>query len=738
MKEPSTLRELDERQPVPRVPDHELIRCIGRGSYGEVWLARNTLGTMRAVKVVFRGNFEEDRPYEREYMGIRKYEPVSRSHDGLVDILQVGRNDAEGYFYYVMELADPLSATARPRTAALESDDVQDYSPLTLRALQKQRGRLPAGEVVGVGLALAEALEQLHRSGLIHRDIKPANIIFVGGVAKLADIGLVTDASEPGTYVGTEGFIPPEGPNSPQADLYSLGKVLYEIGMGRDRLDFPEPPTELKELPDRPQLLELNSVLLKACQPERRQRYASAAEMRADLLLIQRGRSVREKRSSERRLRWSVAAGIGLVGLTLGALGIERMLDREAKALQGQSGNIHPSLAGRITPRDASWPGELIDLSAAYTAPLTERWYPGPVENTLSSLPRGRQAFGHTSFDVRGLVQLSGGEISSYGADLYPVRVRDIWVERWVDRLHFLHGTVSEVVNGLTIGSYRIYYATGRSLDVPLIYGENIEALWQPRERARQPSRGTVAWRGQNPATEPRELELRLYQFTWENPWPKEEVVAIDFTSAMTHAAPFLAALTVDDAILAEGEKVGAVNLVEVLQEAAPGFREIEPLTGTAPFAWSNWAANVNPIEVGGRFYDGFRFTLPAGANHDLVWAFAPQKNPFHGWFILPLTGGLKVGFEDWYHVTALARDGEAAGADFVVQFLDGKKLQPGCEYFIWFGSDSEWPVELQVAMRLVPARTVNPNQPADLVVALGIPAGELQFHRHYCLGAIR
>jgi len=162
-------------------------------------------------------------------------------------------------------------------------------------------------------------------------------------------------------------------------------------------------------------------------------------------------------------------------------------------------------------------------------------------------------------------------------------------------------------------------------------------------------------------------------------------------------------------------------------------------LTDPTPFAWSNWLANTKPIEAGGRFYDGFRFTLPAGANHDLVWAFAPQKNPFHGWFILPMTGGLKVGFEDWYHVTALARAGEAATDDFVVQFLDGKKLQPGREYFIWFGSDSAWPVELQVAVRFVPARTANPNQPADLIGALGVPMdGETQFHRHYCLGAIR
>ena len=93
----------------PAVADHTLLRRIGVGSYGEVWLARNVLGTLRAVKLVFRHAFDSERPYEREFSGILKFEPVSRTHPGFVDILQVGRNDPAGYFYYVMELADDAS-----------------------------------------------------------------------------------------------------------------------------------------------------------------------------------------------------------------------------------------------------------------------------------------------------------------------------------------------------------------------------------------------------------------------------------------------------------------------------------------------------------------------------------------------------------------------------------------------------------------------------------------------------
>src|SRR5437870_6393621 len=119
---------LTHRPTPPSVPDHELLRCIGRGSYGEVWLARNVMGSYRAVKVVYRRAFEHDRPFEREFEGIRKFEPVSRTHESQVDILHVGRNDAAGYFYYVMELADdagedPKSECRNPKENRMPNDE---------------------------------------------------------------------------------------------------------------------------------------------------------------------------------------------------------------------------------------------------------------------------------------------------------------------------------------------------------------------------------------------------------------------------------------------------------------------------------------------------------------------------------------------------------------------------------------------------------------------------------------
>src|SRR5262245_6882112 len=97
-------------QPVPVVPDYALLRKVGVGSYGEVWLARSATGLLRAVKIVRRSSFEEDRPYEREFAGLKRFEPVSHARENQLDILHVGRNDDAGFFYYVMELADDVNA----------------------------------------------------------------------------------------------------------------------------------------------------------------------------------------------------------------------------------------------------------------------------------------------------------------------------------------------------------------------------------------------------------------------------------------------------------------------------------------------------------------------------------------------------------------------------------------------------------------------------------------------------
>lgn len=312
--------------PTPRIPDYELIRLIGGGSYGDVWLARGITGAFRAVKIVWRDRFSDPRPFAREFEGITRFAAVSLREPSQLALLHAGRDDALGMFYYVMELADDAE---RGRAV-----DPGSYRPLTLREVHATRGRLPAAEVVALGAALARALASLHAAGLVHRDVKPSNVIFVGGVPKLADVGLVTAAStEQVTFVGTEGFVPPEGPGAPAADVFSLGKLLYELATGLDRNDFPRLPPALDTWPDRKAFLELNEVLLRACEGDARRRFAEAGALLDELLLLQAGKSVRRLRNAERRLARAlrIAAALAVIAIVAGAgaWGERQRADRE-------------------------------------------------------------------------------------------------------------------------------------------------------------------------------------------------------------------------------------------------------------------------------------------------------------------------------------------------------------------------------------------------------------------------
>src|SRR6266446_8434316 len=155
------------------VPDYELLRRIGKGAYGEVWIARSkATSVLRAAKIVWRHTFDDDRPFQREFEGIQKFEDISRGHPSQLALFHIGRNEAAGYFYYVLELADDLNAEcgvqsaestltrpsdtlSHPRGEARGEGTPHSYAPHTLRA-ELEHGRLPGTRVLEIGLALTE------------------------------------------------------------------------------------------------------------------------------------------------------------------------------------------------------------------------------------------------------------------------------------------------------------------------------------------------------------------------------------------------------------------------------------------------------------------------------------------------------------------------------------------------------------------------------------------------------
>jgi serine/threonine protein kinase len=278
------------------VPDHEVLIFIGSGTFGQVWLARNTvLGAYRAVKVVWRDALLEKRHYERELEGIRHFEPISRSHPNLVAILQVGPSEPGDYFYYVMELADAVehrsestvddseNKDASNGTTSLVGAEFASYEARTLSSELRERGRLPMKEVCDLGLALIGGLGRLHQHNLVHRDIKPSNIIYIEGIPKIADIGLVTAIADRPILEGTVGYMPALGHGTPGGDLYSLGRVLYRAISGNEVDAFPELPGDVAKDCNLNCLRRFNDVLVKACDEEPAARFTSAQAMFARL-----------------------------------------------------------------------------------------------------------------------------------------------------------------------------------------------------------------------------------------------------------------------------------------------------------------------------------------------------------------------------------------------------------------------------------------------------------------------
>ena len=249
------------------VPDFNLIKLIGRGGFGTVWVARNEhTREHKAVKIV-PATGERAHHAEIEVRGIVEYKRRVEGHPGFIPIDHVGRiRDA---YYIVMPLADCATGTAEIR-------DPHDYEPLSLRLFLERKGHVSAREALDIVGVLLRSLGHLHEQGATHYDVKPDNVMRWRGTWCLGDHGLMgAQHTAPGG--STPPYAPPEGPGDRISDLYALGKILFELMTGENVRRFDELAGELSSLrPEDPTWVAAAAIVNRACHTDPDRRYRTA------------------------------------------------------------------------------------------------------------------------------------------------------------------------------------------------------------------------------------------------------------------------------------------------------------------------------------------------------------------------------------------------------------------------------------------------------------------------------
>jgi hypothetical protein len=215
-----------------------------------------------------------------------------------------------------------------------------------------------------------------------------------------------------------------------------------------------------------------------------------------------------------------------------------------------------PTVCNDIIPRSEEASSNQVDLTNYYNASLDDDWFHHSGHD-LHDVPKGLQVFKGVKFDVRGLIQLAGGALSSAGAGspsvgslwitglALPEELSGIKVNLKGRLVHFLHACAFSSEFGTKIGAYIMHYANGETKEAPIIYGKNVVDWWVwPNEENK--TEVEQAWSGSNAATRRAGQKTQLLKYTWKNPLPDVEITSIDFITSLSNSAPFLIAVTLE------------------------------------------------------------------------------------------------------------------------------------------------------------------------------------------------
>lgn len=348
---------------------YRLMERIGAGGMGTVFRAlQESLNREVAVKILspaWNADARHCEAFENESRVI-----AGLHHTNIVEVFGAGQEGE--YRYYVMSLVNG-----------------QGITPAIIR---KTYPGVPYEVAVAkVGLQAAQALAYAHSCGVLHRDVKPGNLLLdADGVLRVGDFGLATvlNSGETAPLVtqshdGTLRYMPPErlmkGENSFAGDQYSLGVTLYELVSNRPAFRESEPGKLIHRIVSEPLSTlrgegELGAIINKSISFDPADRYASMADMVADLRRFLNAEPVKARPASWARryamwLRrrpavaaWSHAAAL-LVFLLFGSIlwgyagenKQRRQAERNAAIADTALQEIFASMADRDTGDDTLW-----------------------------------------------------------------------------------------------------------------------------------------------------------------------------------------------------------------------------------------------------------------------------------------------------------------------------------------------------------------------------------------------
>lgn len=289
---------------LPEIPGYEVLRELGRGGRGVVYLAREQhLRRLVAIKMVLHGALASAEDLARFRVEARAM--AALRHPNLLVVYHV--DEWGGVPYYVMEYVE--GGSLRQHLAGK---------------------RLSHTEAATLLLRLAEAIAAVHEACFVHRDLKPDNVLLTADdEPKVTDFGLAWDArggderiTQTGTVLGTPLYMAPEQAAGrgheigPAADVYSLGAILYELLTGVPPIQgsgtmallaellLREPVTPRRLIPSVPR--DLETVCLKCLHKEPARRYPTAQALAEDLGRFLRGQPILARPVSqlERVVKW--------------------------------------------------------------------------------------------------------------------------------------------------------------------------------------------------------------------------------------------------------------------------------------------------------------------------------------------------------------------------------------------------------------------------------------------------